>query len=266
MSAKRGKNPFKRALITGAAGGIMSELSQRLADDGMDLILLDLDEKGLEKLRSNLMKKTNARSYVVDMTDLEGLEKMLHQIAEENGPVDLIVAGAGIDRPLTMESFDWRLGRDHFTINTVANYVICSVLIPRMIQQGGGHFIGIASLAAFGGFPYESAYCGSKAAFKSILESARAELSHTGVSFSTVCPGFVNTEMIAGNAYDVKDSAMDVKKAVEKIYRKAVVKQKAMVIFPFLTYISMCFLNLLPIKMRDFLARQQMLEQKANAD
>ena len=94
-----------------------------------------------------------------------------------------------------MLDFDWRQARDDFSVNALSSLVLLSRLAPRMAERGGGHVTAIASLAALSGLPYEAAYSGSKAALVNIVESARAELGPRGVTFTTVFPGFVDTEM-----------------------------------------------------------------------
>jgi len=256
MTVPGGGAPFRHALVTGAAGGLGSALCRRLAADGVRLTLVDRNAAGLETLRTELGRGDAVRTDVVDIRDFEAFERVLQEIVGAGPPVDLVIANAGIDAPQRMDGFDWRVGRDHFSTNMVANLVLCSVLVPHMVQQGGGHVVAIASLAALAGFPYEAAYCGSKAALFAVIESARAELATKGVTFTTVCPGFLRTPMLDGNAFTVT-SAMPPETAAARIHR-AIGRRQPRLYFPRSTYWMIRLSNVLPVRLRDYAARRAM--------
>lgn len=188
---------FRRALITGAAGGLGSEFARQLAKSGAELVLLDRDQAGLEALAKSL--HGSAQLIVADLSDCEGLENILKRELDPARPVDLLVANAGIDFPVHFTGASWRAARDHFSINTLSNYVLMDALIPAMVAAGGGHVIVVASLAALAPFPGEAPYCASKTAMAATIECARAELLPQGVGFTTAYPSFIKTPMIRGN-------------------------------------------------------------------
>ncbi len=247
---------FRRALITGAAGGLGRELCRLLAADGTHLILLDRNASGLESLQSELAGSVQVQTCVVDIRDYETLERSLREITGQCEIIDLVIANAGIDHPMPMTSWDWRNLNDHFATNVEANIVLCAVLLPHLIKQGGGHVVAISSLGGLGGFPYEAGYCASKAALATFFESVRAELSPSGLSFTTVFPGFIDTPMLRSNAFVVK-SAMPPQRAAAKIYR-AVLRRKPTLHFPLSTYLQICVAKLLPVALRDRIARDVM--------
>ena len=256
MTVRRGGAPFRHALVTGAAGGLGSALCRRFAADGVRLTLIDRNAAGLEALRTALGRSREVRTHVVDIRDFEAFERVLQEIVSAGPPIDLVIANAGIDEPQRMDGFDWRIGRDHFSTNTVANLVLCSVMVPHMVQQGSGHVVAIASLGALAGFPYEAAYCGSKAALFTVIESARAELATKGVTFTTVCPGFIRTPMLEGNAFTVT-AAMPPDAAAARIHR-AIGRRQARCYFPRATYWMIRLSNVLPVWLRDYAARRAM--------
>jgi short-subunit dehydrogenase len=256
MPDARSGRPFRRALITGAAGGLGSELCRLLAVDGTHLILLDRNASGLESLQSELAGRVQVQSCVVDIRDYEALERSLREMTTQNEIIDLVVANAGIDHPMPIRSWDWRNLNDHFATNVEANIVLCAVLLPHLIKQGGGHVVAVASLGGLGGFPYEAGYCASKAALATFVESVRAELSPAGISFTTVFPGFIDTPMLRTNAFAVK-RAMTAPRAATQIYR-AVLRRKPTLHFPLSTYLQICAAKLLPITLRDRIARDVM--------
>jgi short-subunit dehydrogenase len=125
-----------------------------------------------------------------------------------------------------------------------------------MVERGGGHVVAIASLGALAGFPYEAAYCGSKAALFTVIESARAELATKGVTFTTACPGFIRTPMLDGNAFTVT-SAMPPEAAAARIHR-AIGRRQPRLYFPRSTYWMIRLSNVLPVRLRDYAARRAM--------
>ena len=248
--------PFRRALVTGAAGGLGSELCRLLAADGTRLVLLDRNEGGLQRLQAELAGKVDVQVCTIDLRKYEELETTLRRLTDEQERIDLVVGNAGIDHPAPVRSGDWRNLNDHLATNVEANFVLCSVMLPRLAAQGGGHMVAIASLGGLGGFPYEGGYCASKAALATFIEAVRSEFSPQGVTFTTVFPGFIDTPMLRDNAFDWK-SALTPREAAEKIY-KAILQRKPTLHFPLSTYMLLCLAKLLPVPLRDYMARKQM--------
>ena len=92
-------------------------------------------------------------------------------------------------------------------------------VLPDMLRRQTGHIVGIASLAAFGGLPFESAYCASKAALASYLESLRPPLRRRGIAVTTIYPGFVKTPLLNDLTATAGDSAFPGAVEVEKAAR-----------------------------------------------
>ncbi|MCZ7526491.1 MAG: SDR family oxidoreductase [Acidimicrobiia bacterium] len=242
------REPFQRALVTGAAGGLGSALCRRLAGDGTDLVLLDRDADGLERLRAELGGRVRVSTTVVDLVDHASFATALRELLDEGVP-DLVVANAGVDRPQPLASFDWRMALDDFAVNATANVVLLAEVVPHLLRRGGGHVVAVASLAGLAGFPVEATYCASKAALAVFVESARAELAPRGVSFTTAWPGFVETPMLAGNAWKVS-SPVPVGEAAARIHRAARAR-RARVAFPRSVLWKTRLGTLLPVRLRD---------------
>jgi len=251
-----GSAPFRGALVTGAAGGIGSELCRLLARDGTALVLLDKNEPGLAQIRDELGGRVPVDAHVIDLRKLDELERLLTELAERHPTLDLLVGNAGIDHPLARFECDWRTIEDHFATNVSPNVVLCSVFLPRFLAQGGGHVGMVASLGALGGFPHEGAYSASKAAVATFTESLRSEYGPRGITFTTIFPGFVDTPMLRSNAFKAP-SSLRVSDAAATIYR-ALRRRQPTVHFPLSTYLLLSLSRLMPSRLRDFIARQQM--------
>ena len=145
--------------------------------------------------------RPRSRRSEVDFTDLEAVDAAVAALLDAHPDVDLLIAGAGLDRAQSLLAFDWRQAHDDFKVNALSNLVLLSHLVPAMAERGRGHVTAIVSLAGLVGLPYEAAYSGSKAALATIADSARAELEPQGITFTAVFPGFVDTPMFRANAF-----------------------------------------------------------------
>jgi short-subunit dehydrogenase len=253
MSKSGEAKRFERAVVTGAAGGLGSALCRLFAADGTDLVLLDKNAAGLEKLKAEIGARVDVDNYVIDLREFEALEACLRRILQKHPDVDMVVGNAGIDHPMPLDGYDWRQVNDHFATNVAANVVLCSVLLPHFLARGGGHVAVIASLGGLGGFPYEAAYCSSKAALATYIEGLRAEVAPRHVSFTTVFPGFIDTTMLHGNAFEPK-GVMPIDYAAARIHRAIVARQPTLH-FPLSPYLQLSLARLIPARLRDAIAR-----------
>jgi short-subunit dehydrogenase/catechol 2,3-dioxygenase-like lactoylglutathione lyase family enzyme len=250
----RERRRFAKALVTGAAGGLGSELCRLAAEDGTSLVLVDRDANGLARLESELRDRVEVATREVDFIDLEAVETASAELVGEHPGIDLLIAGAGLDRAQSLLAFDWRQARDDFTVNSLSNLVLLSHLAPAMARRGGGHVTAILSLAGLVGMPWEAPYSGSKAALAAIAESARAELEPKGVTVTEVFPGFIDTPMFRANAFKHTYS-IPPRDAAERIYL-ATLKRRERLAFPVREYAKIRLAAALPARVRDRLTRQ----------
>jgi short-subunit dehydrogenase/catechol 2,3-dioxygenase-like lactoylglutathione lyase family enzyme len=253
---RRAERRFTKALVTGAAGGLGTELCRLLAEDATKLVLLDRDVDGLARLAGELENRVEVVTLQVDFADLEAVDAAAAQLVAQHPDIDLLFAGAGLDRAQSLLSFDWRQARDDFTVNSLSNLVLLSHLAPAMTEGGGGHVTAIVSLAGLVGMPYEAPYSGSKAALAAIAESARAELQPEGITFTAVFPGFVDTPMFRANAFKHTYSIAP-RDAGERIYM-ATMRRRETLHFPAREHAKLRLARLLPARLRDQMTRRAM--------
>lgn len=252
--------PFRVALLTGASGDLGSALCQLLAAAGVELVLLDRDAVAQQRLADSLAQRTKVHQYNVDLTNLEQYQQVLEQILKAHPELDLVIANAGIDVPQRIESMDWRLVERHYQIHTLSNHVMMQVFAPHFIARTHGHFAFTISLAALsGGFPFETAYSGSKAAMAITVDGWRCELAHAGVTFTGIYPGFLEGKLAADNAWD-SSSTTSTRVAARKIVR-AIELRKKRLIFPLKLYWQARLLRMMPVSVQDFLVRQLMRKE-----
>ena len=126
---------------------------------------------------------------------------LLEQVILKHPKLDLVIANAGIDIPQHIETMDWRVVEKHYQIHTLSNHVLMQVLAPFFINKGRGHVAVTISMAALsGGFPYETAYSGSKAAMSGWTRTLQAEWDGTGITVTEYLPGLIATELGTASA------------------------------------------------------------------
>ncbi|MEV0226282.1 SDR family NAD(P)-dependent oxidoreductase [Streptomyces sp. NPDC050704] len=174
----------RSALVTGGAGGLGAATAERLRADGLKVITLDLAGADIR----------------ADVTD----EQALRRVAEEVGPVDVLVNSAGIvgpNKPLVeTTSEEWRRVLDTNVLGTVNTM---RTFVPGMRDRGWGRVVNFASMAGKDGNPDLSVYSASKAAVIALTKSAGKELATTGVLVNVIAPAVIATPMNASTAPDV---------------------------------------------------------------
>jgi short-subunit dehydrogenase len=240
---------FRKALVTGAAGDLGTHLARGLAARGIDLVLLDYTEGALAALTAELAARVKAEAYVVDQSDLDAFEDRLRSIVERHPDIDLVIANAGIDLPQKITAPDWRLAKKHFDVNAISNYVLFAALVPRFVERGSGHVAAVVSLGGLLGCPYAHAYNASKAALRMMMDGMRAETLGTGVTWTSVFPGFLEGRMAAGNAWK-QPYRVPMAVAAERILA-GVLDRRSIVKFPLLAAWQVRLADLLPVRLRD---------------
>jgi short-subunit dehydrogenase len=136
-----------------------------------------------------------------DVGDRQQVLAAIRKVAEQLGPVDLLVANAGMGVPTTLDPFNVPEIETIFRVNTLGTIYAIEAVLPDMMHRGHGHLVAVSSLAARKGLPGKSAYCASKAALNTFMEALRIQLRHSGIAVTTICPGFVRTSMTSENQF-----------------------------------------------------------------
>ncbi|MDQ4113631.1 MAG: acetoin reductase [Actinomycetota bacterium] len=187
------------ALVTGAAQGIGKGIALRLAADGLDVAVNDIDANGHRlKALAEEIESMGRRSTAIeaDVADPEAVQAMVDRVAADLGRLDVAVANAGIAdvKPLletTPEEFDHLM-----SINLRGVYLCYTAAAKQMIKQGGGgKIIGAASIVAYRPFALLGPYSASKWAVRGLTQAAAMEWAQHNVTVNAYCPGIVGTAM-----------------------------------------------------------------------
>jgi len=189
-----------RIFITGASSGIGAEMAKIFAARGD---VLGLVGRSSEKLNAVLTALPGAghEAYALDVTDRQALTEAARDF-EAKGAVDTVIANAGISIGVKTEyAEDIDVLERVYRTNVFAMAYTFQPFIEPMAKRGRGHFVGTGSVAGIRGLPGSEAYCSSKAAVISYLESLRNDVRKFGIDVTTISPGFVRTPLTAKNPY-----------------------------------------------------------------
>lgn len=239
-----------KVIITGASTGIGRALAQEYAARGATLGLMARREDLLVQLASSL--PVRSYTYAVDVRDARALEFAAQDFVAHAGWPDIVIANAGVSAgTLTGEPTDNEVFEEVMSTNLVGMMLTFQPFVEAMRRDRRGILAGIASVSGFRGLPGASAYCASKAAAISYLESLRVELHGSGVSVVTICPGYIATPLTANNPYRMP-FLMDAKVAARKM-ANAIARRKRFYVLPWQMAIVGYVLRRLPRWLYDVL-------------
>ena len=191
---------MQRVIITGASSGIGTALARHYARRGAVLGLIARREAALAQLAAQLPSATLI--YPADVRDAAALQAAAADFIARHGCPDVVIANAGVSiGTLTEFAADTPAFQEVIDINVMGMVKTFQPFLAAMRAAGRGSLVGIASVAGYRGLPGAAAYCASKAAAISYLESLRIELAPRGIKVITICPGYIATPMTAQNPY-----------------------------------------------------------------
>ena len=183
-------------VITGASSGIGRALALDLGAAGYRLGLIARRAAELEAVAASIVASGGeAVAAPADVGDRAALHAAIRSVEEQLGPVDVMVANAGFGAPTRLDPLNLADVEQTFRVNLMGVIYSVEAVLPAMLKRRTGHLLAVSSLAAFKGLPGESAYCASKAAVNTYMEGIRIAVRTGGITVTTVCPGFVRTEM-----------------------------------------------------------------------
>lgn len=225
------KFPHKVVAITGASSGIGEELAVQLGGLGCAVGLMARRADRLAEIAQRVVA-AGGRAMVLpcDVGDYAQVESAVKEFAGAHGPIDCMVANAGIGQPVERHEFSHEATESVFRTNVIGMTNALYAVLPGMLERKRGHLVGVSSLASYQGLPQDAGYAASKAAQRIHLEGMRIELRGTGVDVTAICPGFIRTPMTDKNEFDMP-ALLEVDVAVRRIIR-AIAKRRKVYNFP----------------------------------
>jgi short-subunit dehydrogenase len=232
------------AVITGASSGIGRSLAKTLARTGARVGLIARRAEALEQLAGEIRQVGGVAAVAVaDVADRHRLKRAVAELAETLGPVDLMIANAGVGVPTTLEPVNIEVVEETIRVNVLGVAYAIDAVLPAMLARRSGQIAAISSLAGYKGMPGESAYCASKAAVNAYMEAFRVQVRGRGIAVSTICPGFIRTPMTSTMTF--MPFALTADQAAERIAR-ALARKVKVYNFPWPTAALMWLAQRLP--------------------
>lgn len=191
-------------LVTGGANGIGKIMSLKALQEGCaTLVIWDINEDNLQNTQKEFANRgfRNVHTFVVDVSDINDIERTATEVLLEIGNIDILINNAGI---VAGKKYFWEYDTNEIErtldINVSGVMHVTRVFINEMINQKRGHIVNIASASALIGLPKGSVYASSKWAVLGWSESLRLELETQGpdLQVTSVCPSYIDTGMFKG--------------------------------------------------------------------
>ena len=190
---------FRRAIVVGASSGIGEAIARQLSRDGADVALVARRKNELDAVVTSLVaEKKMARAYVHDVSRYDEVPALYERIVNDLGGVDLIVYAAGVMPAIEESEYNFEKDRQMVEVNLLGAMAWLNLACARFEAARQGTIVGISSIAGERGRRGNPAYCTSKAAFSTYLESLRNRVARHGVNVVSIKPGFVDTAMTRG--------------------------------------------------------------------
>lgn len=242
-------------MITGASSGLGRGVALEVASRGAHLGLLarreDLLNEIVDQARALNVKAVAATA---DVRDVKAVREATDRFRKELGPIDVLIANAGIGTADHAARLTPEHAADVISINLLGAVNSVAAVLPEMVERKQGRLVAISSLAAYRGLAKSAAYCASKAALSAYFESLRIDLRHTGVGVTIIHPGFIKTPLTAGREAKMP-YLMELDEGVKKIVW-AIERGKKTYSFPWQLATIVRATMLMPASMYDWIAER----------
>jgi NAD(P)-dependent dehydrogenase (short-subunit alcohol dehydrogenase family) len=189
------------AIVTGGGHGIGRALCRRLAADGMQVVVADIEGEAARTVAAEI----NGTAKEIDVCDESAIVRMVEDVETRIGPIELFISNAGVafgdgesgsvSKEGGLNPIDDRW-QTSWNVNVMAQVYAARAVIPRMLQRGGGHIVNIASAAGLLSQIGDAAYSTTKHASVGLSESLAINYGDDGITVSVVCPQAVATRLI----------------------------------------------------------------------
>ncbi len=184
----------RRAIVTGASDGIGLAISERLAEDGWEVV-------GVARRFGARPVAPFARTVSCDLSRIDGLESLARTLAAEESAAEAVVQCAGIGRFAPLESLSVDHIRQVVDLDLVAPMIVARAFVPGFKTRRRGDLVFIGSEASHAAGPRGTAYCAAKFGLRGFVQSLRIECAARGVRVSLVNPGMTDTGFYKGQGF-----------------------------------------------------------------
>jgi len=183
----------KRALVTGASGGIGREIAKALAEAGAEVALSGTRVGALEDTAGEIA----GRKHILpcNLSDLDAVDRLVPEADKAMGGIDILINNAGVTRDnlfMRMKDEEWD---EVIAVNLTAAFHLTRAVLRGMMKQRFGRIIGITSVVGVVGNPGQGNYAASKAGLIGMSKSLAYEVASRNITVNTIAPGFIGSAM-----------------------------------------------------------------------
>lgn len=207
------------AIVTGATGNIGSAIAVGLAQQGVNIVVVDIDKAAADEKANVLAKEYNiqAQAYAIDITNDTAVGQMMSAATTALGPITILVNNAGVHHEKPILDTEFEEAKRVLEVNLLACWNLTRKVAPGMIDAGGGTIINITSVISYtggrgtGGAPYIMA----KGGLNSLTHASARELGQYGIRVNGVAPAYITGPFYDENKARV-DQALQVASALKR--------------------------------------------------
>jgi 3-oxoacyl-[acyl-carrier protein] reductase len=190
----------KTALVTGGSRGIGRACCVRLARAGANVAINFCSNETAALETARLVEEADGRSQTVrgDVSSAEDVDRMVAEVTDGLGPVDLLVNNAGVFDYVPHSETTRKIWQRTIDVNLTGAYLVTWAVKDGMVARGYGRIVNMASIAALDARPMSIAYAASKAGLVGLTKSLAAALAPHNVRVNAVAPGLIETEILDG--------------------------------------------------------------------
>jgi len=184
----------KHALVTGGGSGVGRAIALALAEAGVSVTICG---RRIEPLQAVAGAHPDIHAMAGDVTDQASMDRLYEEAEAARGPIDIVVANAGIasSAPAAKTRLDdWQRMLD---VNLTGAFLTVKPALAGMLERKAGRIVFVASVAGLKGYGYVAPYVASKHGVIGLMRALAVEFAKSSITVNAVCPGFVETEMLA---------------------------------------------------------------------
>jgi 3-oxoacyl-[acyl-carrier protein] reductase len=197
----------KKALVTGATGGLGGEIARALHAQGAHVAISGTRREKLEGLADELGERVSVTPC--DLSDAAAVDALPKEASEAMGGLDILVSNAGVTRDqllMRMKDEDWETV---IKVNLEAHYRLCKAAMRGMMKARWGRIVGITSIVGVTGNPGQTNYAASKAGVIGFTKALAQEVASRGVTANCVAPGFIASPMTDALNHEQRAAILD---------------------------------------------------------
>ena len=189
------------AVVTGGGTGIGAAIARALAAEGAKLTLIGRRREPLDEVAAG---DFDALAAPADVTDREQVEAVFAFARQAQGPITILVNNAGAAESAPFGKVTAEAWRRTMAVNLDALLHCCQAVLPDLLDAEDGRIVTVASTAGLKGYPYSAPYVAAKHGAVGLMRALATEFGRASLTANAVCPGFTDTEMLAGSVEKIR--------------------------------------------------------------